>query len=90
LQKVALEEADLSDVDLNGADLVDSDLDGAKLDGADLRSADLNHISWKGLKSAKGADVFGVRNAPPGFVDWALRNGAVQAETDEAWRKLAR
>jgi hypothetical protein len=89
LRKVSLEEADLSDVDLNGADLEDSDLDGTKLDGADLRSADLDHISWKDLKSAKGADVFGVRNAPPGFVDWALRNGAVQAETDEAWRKIA-
>ena len=89
LRKVSLKEADLSDADLNGADLRDSDLDGAKLDGADLRSADLNRVSWKGLKGAKGADVFGVKNAPPGFLDWALHNGAVQAETDDAWRKLA-
>ena len=89
LRKVSLEEADLSDADLNGADLRDSELDGAKLDGADLRSADLNHVSWKGLKGAKGANVFGVKNAPPGFLDWALHNGAVQAETDDAWRKLA-
>ena len=87
MRNVALQEADLSDADLNGADLRDSDLDGAKLDGADLRSADLNHLSWKDLKGAKGADVFGVKNAPPGFLDWALHNGAVQAETDDAWRK---
>jgi hypothetical protein len=87
LRRTSLEEADLSDADLNGADLGDSDLDGAKLDGADLRSADLNHVSWKALKSAKGADVFGVKNAPPGFVDWALRSGAVQAETDEGWSR---
>lgn len=89
LRHVKLADADLSDADLNGADLSGSTLNGAVLDRADLRGADLSATAWQGMKSVKGADLFGVKNAPPGFLDWALRNGAVQAETDEAWRRLS-
>jgi uncharacterized protein YjbI with pentapeptide repeats len=89
LRDVSLEEADLTDADLNGADLSSSDLAGANLEKADLRFADLNQVGWKNVKSIKGADVFGVKNAPQGFLDWALRNGAVQAESDAAWSKVA-
>lgn len=89
LRHASLTHADLTDSDLNGADLSDSDLAGATLDKADLRFADLNALRWKDLNSVKGADVFGVKNAPAGFVEWAVRNGAVQAESDEGWRKAA-
>jgi hypothetical protein len=30
------------------------------------------------LKSMKGTNLYGVRNAPAGFVEWALGHGAVR------------
>jgi len=30
------------------------------------------------LKKVAGANIAGVKDAPEGFVDWALKNGAVQ------------
>jgi len=78
-----LANAVLSNADLHDADLVGADLDGAKLDGADLTSADLRSallkgIQWQQIKSVKGANIAGVRDAPEGFVQWALLNGAVE------------
>jgi len=44
---------------------------------ADLRHADLQGLRWKGIKSVAGANVYGVRNGPDGFVTWAMGHGAV-------------
>jgi hypothetical protein len=83
-----LEHVDFSNADLSDADLVGATLDGAKLNGADLSSADLRSaklksIEWMRIKSVKGANIAGVQDAPPDFINWALRNGAVNsAETD--------
>ena len=77
LDHAIFSQADLSNTDLNGSSLVGANLEGATLDDADLRSADLRDIEWQHLKSIKAANVANVRNAPPGFVDWALKNGAV-------------
>jgi hypothetical protein len=79
-----LANAVLSNADLHDADLVGADLDGAKLDGTDLTSADLRSallkgIQWQQIKSVKGANIAGVRDAPEGFVQWALLNGAVES-----------
>ncbi len=70
-------QTDLSNADLNGSSLVGVDFSGAILDGADLRNADLRNLEWHHLKSIAMANIAGVRNAPSGFVDWALKNGAV-------------
>lgn len=77
-----LDHANLSEADLSGADLVGSnvagaDFTGAVLDDADLRWANLNAIRWRQLKSINAANIAGVRSAPQGFVEWALKNGAV-------------
>ncbi len=87
LRRVSLQHADLSDADLNGADLTDSDFSDAVLDRVDLRGDDLGGVKWKDLRGVKGANIFGIKNAPEGFTDWALKHGAVQSESDEAWRK---
>jgi hypothetical protein len=34
-------------------------------------------VAWKRLKKVSTANIAGVKNAPEGFVDWALKNGAV-------------
>ena len=77
LDQSRFSEANLRNADLNGASMVAVDLSGAILDDADLRVADLANIQWRNLKSVARTNIAGVRNAPPGFVDWALKNGAV-------------
>jgi len=47
------------------------------LDDADLRSADLKDLQWQRLKSVARTNIAGIRNAPAGFSDWAMKNGAV-------------
>jgi hypothetical protein len=71
-------QTDLRNADLEGSSLVGADLNGATLDDADLRGADLRDATWQQLKSVKGANVAGLKNAPSGFVEWALKNGAVE------------
>jgi len=90
VRSASLEEADLSDADLNGVDLSNSNLAGVDLANTDLRGANLANVEWKQPKSIKNTDIFGVKNPPDGFVQWALRNGAVQAESDDAWRAASR
>jgi len=70
-------QTDLRDADLEGSSLAGVDFSGAALDDADLRAADLRDIQWQHVKSIKGANVAGVKNAPAGFADWALKNGAI-------------
>jgi len=70
-------QTDLRDTDLEGATMSGVDLSGASLDNADLRGADVKDIQWQRLASIKNANVASMKNAPPGFVAWALANGAV-------------
>jgi hypothetical protein len=85
LSNVDLTDADLSDSDLNGANLTRANLARADLSRADLRSADLHAIAWRDIRSIRLANIKDVKNPPPGFVDWALANGAVSLVTDEEW-----
>jgi hypothetical protein len=79
LTGTVLNSADFTNADLCSAQLRDADLDDAILDGADLGNADLADIKWQHLKSIRKANIAGIRNAPEGFVSWALKNGAVRA-----------
>lgn len=67
----------LNDADLWGADLSGADLSEAVLDNADLRFANLTNFHWQNIASLRGANVYGVKNAPAGFVSWASQRGAV-------------
>ncbi len=79
LDRVRFAQADLRNADLTDSSLVGADFAGVTLDGADLRNADLKDIRWEHLKSLRGANIAGVRNAPAGFVAWAMSNGSVDA-----------
>ena len=83
LQRANLAGADLGDSDLNGVDLTGSNLDGADLSNSDLRDADLSRIRWQKIRSVEAANIYGIRNAPPGFVEWAMRNRAVSQREGE-------
>jgi hypothetical protein len=75
--------ANLSEADMVGADLSGAHLEGVDLEGADLRNANLKGVSWNNLKSVKGANLYGVQDAPSGFVNWAMTHGAVSQREDE-------
>jgi hypothetical protein len=85
LAKADLRHADLKDSDLSGANLAETDLGETDLSRADLRDTDLSRAKWKEIRGIKLANVYGVRNAPDGFIDWALSQGAVAIQTDDDW-----
>ncbi len=74
-ERSVLEESDFSGAKLNGADFT-----GASLENADLWNAELEGVKWEGLRSVKGANIYGVKNAPAGFVTWARAHGAVEVK----------
>lgn len=78
LQNAVMRDADLREADLNGANLANADLSGARLDGADLRSVDMRGVRFQLIRSIQGAQIAGIRNAPPGFMEWAMNNGAAK------------
>jgi len=71
------QDADLSEADFCSANLNGAVLDGATLDAADLGNSDLGKVNWQKIKSLKGANIRQVRNAPEGFIQWAMQHGAV-------------
>jgi hypothetical protein len=88
LSHAQLADADLTEADLAEADLSSADLDRVNLSNADLRGARLSGIRWKGISSMHLANVYGVKDAPAGFAEFALAHGAVQTESDEEWTRL--
>jgi len=68
LRESKLSDANFQDADLSGADFCSTNLaravlDGATLDDADLGNSDLRDVTWKKIKSLKGASIQGVRNS---------------------------
>jgi hypothetical protein len=78
LERAALENASLSNTDLSGADLSGARFDYADLTNADLTNAKLTGIAWQKIATIQDANLAGVKNAPDGFLAWALQHGAVQ------------
>lgn len=76
-------EALLMDSDLTGANLSGADLTAADLSNADLRNANLRGLHWQKLKAVTSVNIYGIRNAPPGFVDWAMMHGAKSDPSEE-------
>ena len=88
LSHCQFEGADLTNADLNTANLAEADLSGADCSKVDFRRANLLGIKWQQIKAIKLANVFGVVNPPPGFLDWAKSAGAVAIESDKEWKDL--
>jgi len=82
LKRTSLVSANLGDGDFCGAQFGGANLSDARLDAADLGNADLSAIKWQQIKSVKKTNLAGVKNPPEGFLQWALRNGAVQLESN--------
>jgi hypothetical protein len=86
LHNTRFQQTILDDADLWGADLSDADLSGTTIVNADLRFANLANVRWRDLRTLKNANIYGVKNAPDGFIPWALQHGAVQIESDSQWQ----
>jgi hypothetical protein len=82
LEHAIFSNANLTDADLVGSDLSAAKLDGADLTSADLRNADLESIAWQHIAAIKSTNIAGVKNAPAGFREWALKNGAIENAND--------
>src|ERR1035438_10088037 len=82
LQGAGFQRADLEDVDLTDADLSEADLSGTTLTNADMSHTNLADLRWRDLGSVKNANIYGVKNAPEGFIAWAKQHGAVQNQSD--------
>jgi pentapeptide repeat protein len=78
LSETDLSGGQLKDADLSGTRMAAADLSGATLDDADLHNADLQGIRWRQIRSIRKANLFGVKNAPDGFLAWAQQGGAVE------------
>ena len=83
-----LSRADLSSAGLGLADLTRADLSNAKLGRAILKKANLKWADLSNIKdwntvNFKDANIFEVRNPPPGFVEYARGQGAIERE--EMW-----
>ena len=87
-QKADLRNATLQEADLTGANLSEADLEGTDLSKADLRHADFRNVKWQKITDVKLANVFGIKNAPHDFLNWALQSGAVSKERDTKWQDL--
>lgn len=73
-----LTETTFIQVDLAGALLNDVDRSGTTFQDTDLEGVDLRKaVNWKDVSSVEGTNIFGVRNAPDGFVASALEHGAI-------------
>ena len=83
LRRANLDHANLENAYMVGASLVGANLSGANLKNADLTNSDLKAITWGGIESIEGANVFSVRNAPQGFVAWARLHGAISTPGDD-------
>lgn len=87
-QKADLRNANLEDADLTGANFSETDLEGTDLSKADLRNADFRNAKWQKITDVKMANVFGVKNASPDFLNWAMQNGAVSKKADMEWQAM--
>jgi len=84
-----LTRAVLSDANLAGADLREANLTGATLQSANLTGADIESITnWQGIQNIELANIYGVKEAPEGFIEWAIEHGAVRIEDDEEFEKF--
>jgi hypothetical protein len=51
----------------------------ANLQGADLERTNLAEVrNWRSIAKIDGARILGIQNAPEGFREWALENGATE------------
>lgn len=95
LNKADLAYADLSDADLTNALLSNADLSFTTLSNTNLSKANLSHAKLSFISDWRHenwdeTNIFGIKDPPEGFREWALNNGAVEEEPEEWSSRLAK
>ena len=85
LTYVDFSDSQMEYTNLSGADLTGAKLNNTSLIGANLVNADLSAINWNDETRVLNANIYGVKNPPPGFKEWAIRNGALEMSNKYAW-----
>lgn len=81
-----LEGARLNNAKMYMAKLVDCDLAGVDLTGANLTEVDLEGATnYTEIRGISGASINRVHNAPEGFIEWAVSQGAVDESRSRSW-----
>jgi uncharacterized protein YjbI with pentapeptide repeats len=89
LRRATLNQTQFRDASLVSAVLASANCENANFKRANLRQADLDKIAnWAGIVEIEQANIYGVRNAPRGFVDWATSRGAVSVALDTEWKAI--
>jgi len=89
LSNAVLSDANFHDTDLRYANLENVYLSGVNLSGANLFCANLSVIKyWKIVADLNLTNIYGVKNPPEGFIEFAKAKGAVEIEDHEEWLKL--
>jgi uncharacterized protein YjbI with pentapeptide repeats len=89
LRRSTLHWTQFRDASLVSAVLSGADCDSTNFKRANLREADLEGIrNWTAIADIKQANIWGVRNAPEGFVEWARSRGALSVDSDEVWHTM--
>ena len=65
--------------------MTDVDLSDVTLDNTDLRFVTMANARWNRIRSIQGANVFALKDSPSGFIEWAVKHGAVRFEFDQQW-----
>ena len=78
-------EVPLDWADFSNANLRNVNFSGASLLGSNLTNAFLEGIIWDENTTVFMANIHGIKRPPKGFVDWALRNGAVDEPNQGKW-----
>jgi hypothetical protein len=72
----------LLETNLSGADLNE-----ANLSKADLYGSDINGIeNWRKIANITNTNIYEVKNAPDGFIEWAKEHGAISFKSWDVWR----
>ena len=82
LRNASFQRANLAETDFAESNLSGADFSGVTLDDADLSNATLTNLRWRDIRSMKNANVYGVKDAPGGFLAWAVQHGAVANKPD--------
>lgn len=80
-------EANLTNSSLKASNFSEANFTKANLAKADFSKASLAYANlsqirhWNKIYKIMNANIFGVKNAPNGFREWALKNGAIEVES---------
>jgi hypothetical protein len=84
LSGAQLQNANLSGTKFRLALFAGAQMQGVNLEGADLSFANIRGINnWRQIRSMQNTNIYKIKNAREGFIDWAKSKGAVSISPND-------